>query len=144
VAGAVTARRTVDDLLAAARARLDRLGPQAALAAVQEQGAVLVDIRSDAQRAADGVVPQATYVPRNVLEWRLDPDSGHCIPELARPDARVILMCEEGYQSSLAAATLQDLGFSRATDVAGGFQAWRAAGLPVEPQSPQALGFSRQ
>src|SRR5436305_11701381 len=95
-------------------------------------GALLVDIRSELQRAADGVVPGAVFFPRNVLEWRLDPASGHSDPRVPGRDAVVILMCNEGYQSSLAAATLKDLGFARATDLAGGFQAWRAAGLPVE------------
>jgi rhodanese-related sulfurtransferase len=79
------------------------------------------------------VIPGARFVPRNVLEWRLDPASGHSDPELrASLDRHIILVCDEGYQSSLAAATLQDLGFARATDLVGGFQAWRAAGLPIE------------
>lgn len=124
-------RAAIDDLLARARARLERLSPPEALAAVRD-GAVLIDIRSDAQRAADGVVPHARFVPRNVLEWRLDPSSPHRDPALARAAGTVILMCDEGYQSSLAAATLQDLGVTGATDLAGGFRAWRAAGLPVE------------
>jgi rhodanese-related sulfurtransferase len=127
------ARTTVDDLLARARERLERLTPGEARAAVRE-GALLVDIRSEVQRAVDGVVPQAVFVPRNVLEWRLDPDSGAPNPALARPEAQVIVMCDAGYQSSLAAATLQDLGFDRATDVIGGFQAWRGSGLPVASQ----------
>jgi rhodanese-related sulfurtransferase len=102
-------------------------------------GAVLVDIRSEVQRERDGVIPGAHFHPRNVLEWRLDPASGHCDPVLAGDlDRHVILVCNEGYQSSLAAATLQELGFTRATDLAGGFQAWRAAGLPVEPAPPAA------
>jgi rhodanese-related sulfurtransferase len=124
-------RTTIDDLLAAARARLERVGPAQALEA-QRAGAVLVDIRSDTQRERDGVIPGALFHPRNVLEWRADPDSGHCDPALAGDlDRRVVVVCNEGYQSSLAAATLQDLGFARATDLDGGFQAWRAAGLPV-------------
>jgi rhodanese-related sulfurtransferase len=94
------------------------------------KGGVLVDIRSDAQRAADGVVPHAVYVPRNVLEWRADPRSGYAEPALGGSETRLILMCHEGEQSSLAAATLQLLG-RNATDVIGGFVAWRAAGLPV-------------
>ena len=122
---------TVDELLTRARARLERLEPREAQAA-RENGALLIDIRSDSQRAADGVVPGAAFVPRNVLEWRLDPASPHREPELARPDRRIVLMCDEGYQSSLAAATLQELGLPRATDLAGGFQAWRDAGLPVD------------
>jgi rhodanese-related sulfurtransferase len=124
-------RAAIDDLLARARSRLQRLPPREAQAAMRD-GAVLVDIRSEVQRAADGVVPGARFVPRNVLEWRLDPSSPHRDPALARSAGTVILMCDEGYQSSLAAATLQDLGVAGATDLAGGFRAWRAAGLPVE------------
>jgi rhodanese-related sulfurtransferase len=126
------AARTVDDLLDAARARLRRLAPEEALAAVGE-GAVIVDIRSELQRARDGVVPGAVHHPRNVLEWRCDPTSPHRDPEVAQPGRELIVMCDAGYQSSLAARVLKDLGLERATDVAGGFQAWRAAGLPVEP-----------
>ena len=129
----MTARRvSVDDLLAAARAVLDRVDPAGAAAAM-DCGAALIDIRSDSQIAADGVVPGALVIPRNVLEWRLDPGGAYrhrCAPG---PDAHVILMCNEGYASSLAAATLQTMGFARATDLDGGFQAWRAAGLPVAP-----------
>jgi rhodanese-related sulfurtransferase len=124
---------SIDDLLAAARARLERVEPDEALAAVRRDRAVLVDIRSESQRAADGVVPGAAFVARNVLEWRLDPESPWRDPELARTDRRVIVMCNEGYQSSLVAATLQELGHADATDLDGGFQAWRGAGLPVEP-----------
>jgi rhodanese-related sulfurtransferase len=123
---------SVEDLLAAARARLERVEPDEALAAVRDDRAVLVDIRSESQRAGDGVVPEAAFVARNVLEWRLDPESPWRDPELARTDRRIIVMCNEGYQSSLAAATLQELGHADATDLAGGFQAWRGAGLPVE------------
>jgi rhodanese-related sulfurtransferase len=125
-------RTTIDALLAAARARLDRLGPHEARAAVA-RGALLVDTRCASQRAADGVIPGALYHPRNVLEWRADPTSGASDPALAADLHRVVIvLCNEGYASSLAAATLQDLGFARATDLDGGFQAWRAAGLPVE------------
>ncbi len=94
------------------------------------QGAALVDIRSDAQRAADGLIPDAGVVPRNVLEWRLDPQSDHRDAGLARRDRQVIVICNHGYQSSLAAATVRRYGMD-ATDVIGGFQAWREAGLPV-------------
>ena len=128
----MTVRKTINDLLAEARARLERLEPEQARAA-SDAGALLVDIRSEAQRAADGSVPGSLFFPRNVLEWRLDPASGHADPRVPGPEAEVILMCDEGYQSSLAAGTLRDLGFARATDLVGGFQAWRAAGLPVEP-----------
>jgi rhodanese-related sulfurtransferase len=126
-------RRTIAELLEDSRARLERVGPRETAAAIRA-GALLVDIRSDNQRARDGVVPGAMHQPRNVLEWRADPDSGASDPVLAADlDRHVIVMCDEGYASSLAAATLQDLGFARATDLDGGFQAWRAAGLPVEP-----------
>lgn len=125
-------RTTIADLLDAARARLDRVTPQQARAAVDDGTAVLVDIRSELQRARDGVVPGAISHPRNVLEWRVDPSSGYDDPRLSGDlDARIVLLCDEGYQSSLAAATLQDLGFSRATDVIGGMQAWLAVGLPA-------------
>jgi rhodanese-related sulfurtransferase len=121
---------TVEDLMAAARSRLRRVEP-AEVAAELERGAVLVDIRSDAQRAAGGLLPNAVFIARNVLEWRCDPASEWRDPAVSDPSRRVILICEEGYQSSLAAATLQELGLPDATDVVGGFLAWRAAGLPV-------------
>jgi rhodanese-related sulfurtransferase len=120
-------------LLTEARRQLRRLEPRDAQQALSD-GFHLVDIRSDRQRAEDGVIPRARYVPRHVLEWRLDPESPHRDPELGSPDARIMLICNEGYQSSLAAATLQRFGLADATDVVGGFQAWRDAGLPVEPE----------
>ena len=122
---------SVEQLLADARARLERLTPEQAHAAMGA-GALLVDIRSDSQRATDGVIPGARVVPRNVLEWRLDPACPYRDHELGRREARVVLICDEGYQSSLAAATVRSFGVTAATDVIGGFRAWRAAGLPVE------------
>jgi rhodanese-related sulfurtransferase len=119
----------VEDLLEDARAGLPRLSPQEAHQAA-EAGAALIDIRSDTQRLQDGEIACATQIPRNVLEWRLDPACPHRCPELARRDLVVIVLCDEGYQSSLAAATLRRFGLD-AADVVGGFQAWRAAGLPV-------------
>ena len=124
---------TVDELLAAARSTLQRLTPDEACAALAH-GAVLVDIRSDHQRDRDGIVPGARYVPRNVLEWRCDPASEARDPAVSQPGQLLMLMCDEGYQSSLAAANLQRFGLTRATDVIGGFQAWRDAGLPVVVQ----------
>ena len=121
--------RTIDEILDDARARLTRLTPADALRAVAD-GALLVDIRPAAQRAAEGEVPGALAVERNVLEWRFDPQSDARLPE-ASYDLRVLVLCSEGYTSSLAAAALQDLGVHRATDVEGGFRAWRAAGLPT-------------
>ena len=125
-------RRTVEELLAEARARVQPISPETA-AAELEQGAILVDIRAESQRAADGSIPGAVVVARNVLEWRCDPDCEARDERLADLNARLIVMCDAGYQSSLAAATLHDIGLRRATDLAGGFQAWRAAGLPVDP-----------
>jgi rhodanese-related sulfurtransferase len=123
---------TVDELLAQARAILPhRPSPAEALRA-QADGAVLVDIRGDYQRR-DGLIPGALVVPRNSLEWRCDPASEWRHPAFTRHDLRLILVCHEGYQSSLAAATLQQLGLVYATDLDGGFTAWTAAGLPVLP-----------
>ena len=129
---AMAARTTIDDLLAQARAELVRVEPHQVAEAL-DSGAVLVDIRSDSQRAADGIVPGALWFPRNVLEWRCDPSCEARDERIGGLERHVILMCDEGYQSSLAASTLQQLGFDRATDLVGGFQAWRAAGLPVAP-----------
>ena len=122
--------RTIDDVLAEARAALDRLEPLDAWEAVGA-GALLVDIRPAAQRADEGEVPQAVVIERNVLEWRLDPASAHRIPAATGYDVQVIVLCSEGYTSSLAAAALVDLGLHRSTDVVGGFHAWARAGLPI-------------
>ncbi|MEA2682615.1 MAG: hypothetical protein QOK05_943 [Chloroflexota bacterium] len=122
---------TVDEMLEDARHRLVRVGAVAA-AAELGQGALLVDIRPEAQRHSEGQIPGALVIERNVLEWRLDPTSEWRIPELRGPDTRVIVVCSEGYTSSLAAAALQDLGLHRATDLEGGFWAWFDAGLPTE------------
>ncbi len=130
-AGRPPGSRTIDEVLAEARARLQRLGPHQA-SAVARAGALLVDIRPAAQRAADGEIPGALLVERNVLEWRFDPASAARLPQ-ASYDLRVIVVCSEGYTSSLAAAALRDLGLSQATDLDGGFRAWQAAGLPVLP-----------
>ena len=129
------ARTDLTTLLARARASLVRVSPQDAEQAARG-GACLIDIRSDAQIAADGVIPGALVIARNVLEWRLDPDSGHRHPQAPGIEDQVIIVCDGGHQSSLAAATLKELGFARATDLAGGFQAWRAAGLPVASPPP--------
>ena len=125
-------RTSIDELLTAARRNLRRLGPHDARTA-QAAGASLIDIRAESQIAADGTIPGALIIGRNVLEWRLDPDSAHRHPEAPGPDAHVIVVCDGGYQSSLVAATLQEMGFAHATDLDGGFQAWRDAGLPIDP-----------
>jgi rhodanese-related sulfurtransferase len=124
-------RATIDDLLDEARARLSRLTPSEALAA-QALGAILVDVRGDDQRREYGCIPGAIRIPRNVLEWRADPACPTCDPRIANLDAIIVVVCQQGYQSSLAASTLQELGFTRATDLAGGFEAWSADGLPIE------------
>jgi rhodanese-related sulfurtransferase len=123
--------RSVDELLVAARARLRRVNPTEAAAAV-ERGALLVDTRPLQQRRSEGEIPGALLIERNHLEWRLDPASDARIPQAVGYEVELIVMCSEGYSSSLAAASLQDLGLYRATDLDGGFQAWRAAGLPVQ------------
>jgi rhodanese-related sulfurtransferase len=112
-------------LLAAARARLDRVSPEA-LEAERTAGALIVDIRPLEQRQRDGALPGALVIDRNVLEWRLDPTSDHRVAESTDHDQRIVIVCNEGYSSSLAAAFLQDLGLLRATDLIGGFQAWLA------------------
>jgi rhodanese-related sulfurtransferase len=124
-------RRSVDELVDAARATLQRVTPLEARAAVRD-GALLVDTRPAELRARDGTIPGALVIDRNVLEWRLDPASPHRIPEITSHDQQVILFCDEGYASSLAARSLQELGLQNATDLVGGIQAWKAAGLPIE------------
>lgn len=121
---------TVEELLAEAAAEIDRLVPAEAHEAAQ-QGDLLVDIRPVEQRLRDGLVPGATVIDRNVLEWRLDPEGEHRNPDLARRDCRVVLICNEGYQSVLAAATLRRFGLD-SCDVIDGVQGWMAAGLPLE------------
>lgn len=123
----------IDDLLERVRAGYRRIeGPEAHEAARTGE-ALLVDIRYAALRERDGVIPGALVIERNELEWRLDPRGSHRVPEATGHDLRVVVICNEGYASSLAAASLHQLGLHRATDLVGGFQAWRGAGLPVEP-----------
>ena len=121
---------TIDEVLAQARARLTRLEPKEA-AVAGALGALLIDTRPQFQRERDGEIPGAIVIERNQLEWRLDPTSAARIPEASSYDVEVVVICDEGFSSSLAAASLQDIGLTRATDVVGGFQAWRDAGLPV-------------
>jgi rhodanese-related sulfurtransferase len=118
-------RRSIDSVLADARSRLRRLTPVETLAA-RDAGAVVVDIRPAAQREAEGGPDRVLVIERNVLEWRFDPASDARLP-IADYDLQVIVLCQEGYTSSLAAAALQDLGLWRATDVVGGWDAWRRA-----------------
>ena len=123
---------TIDEHLACARSALERLSPKEA-AAAHDDGALLIDIRPIHQRSADGEIPGALVIDRNVLEWRLDPAGPDRIPEVEGYDQPMIVFCDEGYASSLAAASLQALGLRRATDLDGGYQAWRAAGFPTTP-----------
>ncbi|GAA2725165.1 rhodanese-like domain-containing protein [Cellulomonas aerilata] len=124
------ATASIDRLLAQARAGLDRVDV-GELAAEIDAGALVVDTRPAEQRLRDGALPGAVVVDRNVLEWRLDPTSPHRLPDADDPHRRIIVVCNEGYSSSLAAATLRRLGCVRATDLVGGFQAWlRAGGRP--------------
>lgn len=123
--------QTIDDLLQAARARLDRLDPPTAREEAAA-GALVIDTRCAEARRMSGVIPGSVHVPLSVLYWRLDPTSGHDNEALSDRDRRIILVCADGYSSSLAAATLRDLGFDRATDLAGGFNGWAATGFPVE------------
>ena len=124
--------RTIDELLASVRARIDRVHPREVPARVAA-GALLVDTRPWEQRLRDGAVPGAVVVDRNVLEWRLDPAGPDRIPQVTGYDLEVVVLCNEGYSSSLVADTLRTLGLTRSVDVIGGFVAWAAAGLPVVP-----------
>ncbi|WP_371801407.1 rhodanese-like domain-containing protein [Streptomyces sp. NBC_01732] len=121
----------IDELLEQVRAGYVRVGPQETSAAAAD-GALLVDIRYAELRERDGLIPGALVVERNELEWRLDPRGSHRAPQAVSHDLRIVVICNEGYASSLAVASLRQLGLHRATDLIGGFQAWRAAGLPVE------------
>ncbi|MGY1801703.1 rhodanese-like domain-containing protein [Blastococcus sp. SYSU D00922] len=122
--------RSIDELLAQVRRRIDRVSPQEAAARLAA-GALLVDTRPWEQRSRDGDVPGAVLVDRTVLEWRLDPASRDRIPQVTGYDLDVVVICNQGYSSSLVADTLRTLGLHRAVDVVGGFEAWAAAGLPV-------------
>lgn len=121
----------IDELLERVRSGFVRVGPREAAAAA-EDGALLVDIRYARLRERDGLIPGALVVERNELEWRLDPWGSHRLPEAVGHGLRIVVVCDEGYASSLAVASLRQLGLHRATDLIGGFQAWRAAGLPVD------------
>ena len=125
-------RKTIDELLAEARSRLDRVEPTEALAA-QRDGALLIDTRSGDERARTGVIPGSIHIPLSVLEWRVDPsaDPRYRNPHVTGLEQRLVLLCAHGYSSSLAAVRLRELGFEGATDVVGGFAAWCDAGLPL-------------
>lgn len=123
-------RMTIDDLLREAREQIDRLTPEEA-AREAESGAVLVDTRCSDDREREGTIPDSVHVPRTLLEWRADPSCADSDPRIADLGARLIIVCNDGYSSSLAAANLHRLGFTRAADLVGGYRAWVAAGLPT-------------
>ncbi len=129
----------LEELLAAARSRISRLEPREAFEAAQ-QGALIVDVRSHDTRRRDGIVPGSVHIPRTVLEWRVAPDNAHRNPHLGLPERRLVLLCDHGYSTVLAAATLVDLGLTSTGDVIGGFAAWRDAGLPVREAPPPPQG----
>jgi rhodanese-related sulfurtransferase len=126
-------RRTVNDALVAAQARLRRVTPEQAAERMRD-GWTLVDVRAGDLRTRDGQIPGAVHAPLNVLEWRVDPASGRQEPALAGKEDRLILFCHEGYSSSLAAVRLHELGYTNTSDVVGGFSVWSKAGLPVEAE----------
>ncbi|MGW3648728.1 rhodanese-like domain-containing protein [Streptomyces sp. NPDC000878] len=123
----------IDELLDRVRDSYARVETPEAYEAAQAGEALLVDIRYAALRERDGLIPGALVVERNELEWRLDPQGSHRAPQATGHDLRIVVICNEGYASSLAVVSLHQLGLHRATDLVGGFQAWRAAGLPVTP-----------
>jgi rhodanese-related sulfurtransferase len=124
--------RTIDELLAQVRGRIGRIHPVEAVARLAA-GALLVDTRPWEQRTRDGAVPGAVIIDRNVLEWRLDPASPYRLPQVTGYDLEIVVLCNEGYSSSLVADTLRTLGLTRTVDVIGGFVAWAAAGLSIVP-----------
>ncbi|MEV7685134.1 rhodanese-like domain-containing protein [Streptomyces bungoensis] len=133
MSGGTVRQAGIDEVLERVRAGYGRIEAREAYEAARDGEALLVDIRYAALRERDGLIPGALVVERNELEWRLDPQGSHRLPEATSHDLRVVVICNEGYASSLAAASLHQLGLHRATDLVDGFQAWRAAGLPVEP-----------
>lgn len=127
-------RASIDELLASARSRIARLTPEEA-AAAQAAGAVIVDTRDTADRCAEGIIPQSVWVSRNTLEWRADPTAELPHPLLSDHARDLIVVCNDGYASSLAAASLRRLGHLTAADLLGGYRAWKQAGLPTEEVS---------
>jgi rhodanese-related sulfurtransferase len=127
----VRVTKSADALVGDARRAIERVSPHRAIEC-QRAGALLIDIRPAQQRATHGEVPGALIIERNVLEWRLDPTGDHRLPEVESHDQHVLILCQQGYASSLAAASLAALGFRRPGDVIGGFEAWVEAGLPTK------------
>ena len=132
-------RYSITQVLNEARSRIERFEPAHALAAVH-RGATIIDIRADTDRLHNGIVPGSLHIPRTVLEWRLDPESEWRSPYISGLDHAIILLCDHGFSSSLAASTLLDLGFQHVGDVIGGFEGWRKDGLPVGAAPPRPAG----
>lgn len=126
-----TTRYTINDMLHEARASVANLQPHAAFDAVRA-GALIIDTRTAVERKLEGVIAGSLHMPRTLLEWGCDPASGHANPAINRFDQHLIIMCNEGYSSALAAVSLQRLGFVHAANLDGGYRAWRAAGLPTQ------------
>ena len=137
---AVAGTQPLEELLAAASARISRLEPRDAFEAA-ERGALIVDIRSHEARQRDGIVPGSLHIPRTVLEWRVAPGSASRNPHVGSPERRLVLLCDHGYSTVLAAAALVDLGLASTSDVIGGFAAWKGAGLPVAEAPPPPAGL---
>ena len=133
--------RTLDELLREAEERIERLSPAGALEATRA-GALLVDIRSELSREREGVIPGAIHIPRSVLEWRFEPGGAWRNPHVGGLDQQVVVVCDHGYSSALAAAMLVRLGYERVGDVLGGFVAWCEAGLPTRPAGERHEGLA--
>lgn len=132
--------RTIDAVLADARAQLDRLTPLEAWSRLRTEGALIIDIRTPTDRGRDGVIPGSLHLPRTLLEWRVDPTSLRVHPAVGSYERCLVLVCNEGYSSSLAAVALHEIGFANATDIVDGIRGWQEAGLPLVAPMPLQVG----
>lgn len=133
--------RTIDAVLAHARAQLDRLTPVEAWSRLRTEGALIIDIRTPTDRGRDGVIPGSLHLPRTLLEWRVDPTSLRAHPAVGSYERCLVLVCNEGYSSSLAAVALHEIGFTNATDIIDGIRGWQEAGLPLVAPMPLQVGL---
>ncbi len=133
--------RSIHTVLAEARARLQRLTPDDAWRVAHCRAALIIDIRTPTDRSRDGVIPGSLHLPRTVLEWRVDPTSARAHPAVGGYERHLVLVCNEGYSSSLAAVALQEIGFVNATDIIDGIRGWERAGLPLAAPAPLAAGL---
>ena len=134
-------RRSIGVVLAEARARLQRLTPDDAWMVAQRLSGLIIDIRTPTDRVRDGVIPGSLHLPRTVLEWRVDPTSSRAHPAIGGFERQMVLVCNEGYSSSLAAVALHEIGFVNATDIVDGIRGWERAGLPLVAPAPLAPGL---